>query len=509
MNAHESTDLPISSSSRNGLDPSLESPERLRLALESSSDGIWDWDLQRDTFYVSAPWCQKLGLKPDEIPGGLFFWESIIHPDDKTTALKLLRRHLRGESPYFHADTRVKNKNGDWIWVSTRGKVVERDSSGQARRVVGTQTNIRRQKIVEEDNFRMIFERSSDAYLLFDDTEMIDCNAATLHMLGYRQKDEVMRRPLLFHSSELQPDGRKSEEKFPEMEAIARAKGFHRFEWTYKKTDGTEFPVEVTLNRVTINGHDLSLMTWHDLTEQRESQARITQSSKLASLGEMAGGLAHEINNPLTIIKTKAEQITLKLEREKSIDPAWLMEKIKVVDQTVDRIAKIIKGLKSFARDSRFDPMDSCDLRAVIEDTLSLCSARFMSHNIDLSVKVPKTALQLECRSVQLAQVFLNLLNNAFDAVQESSRPWVRIEAREDKVSFEISITDSGPGVEKSLRSKIMHPFFTTKEIGKGTGLGLSISRGIVEAHGGKLFLDEDSPHTRFVVSLPKEPKKS
>ncbi|MBY0315470.1 MAG: GHKL domain-containing protein [Bdellovibrionales bacterium] len=113
--------------------------------------------------------------------------------------------------------------------------------------------------------------------------------------------------------------------------------------------------------------------------------------------------------------------------------------------------------------------------------------------------------IKIQCRSVEISQVFLNLLDNAFDAIHQLEEKWVRVELRDLDESIEMSFTDSGWGIPECLKDKIMQPFFTTKEVGKGTGLGLSIAHGIIEAHQGQLFLDSTSTHTRFAVRLPKQ----
>lgn len=438
--------------------------------------------------------CEKIiGFSREEITS-VNDWLRVVNPQDIPRYRKVYERVRAGgyiERPILP----INRKDGETRFVEVVGV------NGGTFEI--WHLNDLTERLQAEEKFQALFESSSDGKLVIEGGKITGCNLAAVSLIGLAKKEDLIGVQPLAFSPASQPGGKKSAEVYSGMEEVARIKGRSRFEWVLLRSDGAELPVEVTLTSVSLGGRPATLTTWHDLTSQKEAQAKVTQSLKMASLGEMAGGLAHEINNPLTIIKTKAEQIALKIEREKTIDPDWLREKVTVVDQTVDRIAKIIKGLKNFARDSRFDPMKSTDLRLVIEDTLSFCSARFSSHNISLKVKLPKLPLLLECRSVELSQVFLNLLNNAFDAVEGTSRAWIRLEARQVQGQVEISFTDSGPGVAKEHRAKIMQPFFTTKEVGKGTGLGLSISRGIVEAHGGKLFLDEAAASTRFVVMLP------
>jgi C4-dicarboxylate-specific signal transduction histidine kinase len=227
----------------------------------------------------------------------------------------------------------------------------------------------------------------------------------------------------------------------------------------------------------------------------------------MASLGEMASGVAHEINNPLTIIQGRAIRLLQLSEKNESIPNESLLEHLTGIVDTTKRIAKIIKGLAIFSRNAEKDSLEPMEVNRIVEDTLELCRERFRENDIELKINSPHEII-LSCRPTQISQVLLNLLNNAFDAVQDLDEKWVRVEVKPASRTFhenwiEISITDSGAGLTPAVAEKMMEPFFTTKEVGKGTGLGLSISRGIVEGHGGKIFLDTHSSRTRFVIELP------
>lgn len=234
------------------------------------------------------------------------------------------------------------------------------------------------------------------------------------------------------------------------------------------------------------------------------SRQTTLQSSKMASLGEMAGGVAHEINNPVGIIHGKASQL-LRLVQTEKLTQEIAAEQLEKIIAMSNRIAKIVKGLRSFSRNADNDPIVPVELKTLFENVLSLCAERFKAHDITLEISVPE--LLLDCRAVQLEQVILNLLNNAHDAVVQLSEKWVHIEFKILGKLLEISVTDSGLGIPPHVVEKLMQPFFTTKEVGKGTGLGLSISKGIVEDHRGRLFYDSSCSNTRFVVELPvKQP---
>jgi C4-dicarboxylate-specific signal transduction histidine kinase len=217
----------------------------------------------------------------------------------------------------------------------------------------------------------------------------------------------------------------------------------------------------------------------------------------------MSAGIAHEINNPLAIILGKAQHLKLML--AKNSPPLDAVAKgVEVIEQTSNRIARIIKGLQIFSRDGNHDSYERKGIQDIIEDTVSFCHAKFRSHQTELIIDPVPEGLSIECQSTQISQVLLNLLNNAFDAVQELNERWVRVTVIDVGDRVEIRVSDSGTGIPAEVAKKILEPFFTTKEVGKGTGLGLSISLGIVKSHQGDFKLDRSQPHTTFVVTLPK-----
>ena len=236
-----------------------------------------------------------------------------------------------------------------------------------------------------------------------------------------------------------------------------------------------------------------------------EQRVVLIQKSKLASLGLMAGGIAHEINTPLAIISMELEQLHESVE-DNSATPEDIKESIKTVQSTTERIAKIIKGLNFFARDGKSLPIESAHLSTIIVETLSFCSEKMRLNDIRLEiVKHYDESLYIDCRSVEISQVLLNLLNNSIDAISEQSDKWIKIVVNDNDPNIEINIIDSGNGIPMDIQEKIMQPFFTTKDLGKGTGLGLSISLGIIHSHQGKIFIDNDSSNTKFTIILPKK----
>ncbi len=238
-----------------------------------------------------------------------------------------------------------------------------------------------------------------------------------------------------------------------------------------------------------------------DITTTRAAEMALLQASKMASLGEMAGGVAHEINNPLAIIQGRAFNLLQCLKQDPS-NVAKLTDFAQSIVTTTERIAKIVRGLRSFARDGEKDPRQPERLLRLLSDTLELCRERIRNHGIELRLEpVPEVAFK--CRGTQISQVIVNLLNNAHDAVRGTEGAWISLGASVRENRLDITVTDSGPGIPAAIRDQLMEPFFTTKQAGLGTGLGLSISRRIAEDHGGRLYLDTAAAHTSFVLSLP------
>lgn len=238
-------------------------------------------------------------------------------------------------------------------------------------------------------------------------------------------------------------------------------------------------------------------------SELEQQRLKTLNSAKMASLGEMAGGIAHEINNPLTIIQGHINLIE-RMVISPPVEPKKLLSQTEKINRTIFRIKSIIDGLRLFSRDGSNDSFDLISTQNLIEDSLIFCKERFKRSNISLDYKNQNPDANIECRRVQISQVIVNLLNNARKVAEQSQAKWITLSV-EDLGSFiKISVIDPGLGISKEVKEKLFTPFFTTKPVGQGTGLGLSISKGIIEVHGGKIYLDEAQKNTTFVVELPK-----
>lgn len=271
----------------------------------------------------------------------------------------------------------------------------------------------------------------------------------------------------------------------------------------YSKEPSTPSPEE--LKMIDASAKLAAVAIQHQQAEEAITQQRnqLLSTSKMAALGEMAGGVAHEINNPLAVIIGKSSQLRKQLATGLPMGER-LMTDIEKIENTAQRIAKIVSGLRSFSRNADNDPMTKLNIRQVVEDAITLASDKFAHQSIELRkiFNIPAEAFVLG-RQAQLEQVLLNLLHNAHDAILEKTNKWVEVRVSQSQDKFSIAVTDCGTGIPDEVVEKMMQPFFTTKEVGKGTGLGLSISKGIIEGHGGEFTYDKTCQNTRFNITIP------
>ena len=247
-----------------------------------------------------------------------------------------------------------------------------------------------------------------------------------------------------------------------------------------------------------------------DITEKKQleenldlERAKSIQASKLSSLGEMAAGIAHEINNPLAIIDAQMDELRYQFQAGK-LDPQIFISSSESIFNNIQRISKIIVGLRKFARDDQHQEKTPHDIIKIIEDALSLCRGQITAHGIELNIDCDPNSGHVLASDVQIAQIIVNLLNNARDAVKNASSKKIVLQARGIGSDLEIRVSDSGDGVSPEVEEKLFDPFFTTKPVGEGTGLGLSICQAIAQDHGGEIYLDRELTQTTFVVRLPR-----
>ena len=366
-----------------------------------------------------------------------------------------------------------------------------------------------------EIKYRILFEDSRDAIMTLEPPHwrFTAGNRATIEMFRAKGAAEFIAYEPWRLSPEYQPDGRPSSEKAREMIQHAVREGNNFFEWTHKRITGETFPATVLLSRLMLNDKVFLQATVRDVSERMQAEAereamraQLVQAQKLESIGTLASGVAHEINNPINGIMNYTQLLMDRLE------PGPLQDFAGRIMRETGRVASIVRNLLSFARPEALT-VTAARVPELVRDVLSLVQTLMRNDQITLEVAIPDDLPILHCRHQQIQQVLMNLLVNARDALNEKypgpnpdkiirlsghkmehdGQPWIRL-----------SVTDHGTGIPPELRTRIFDPFFSTKPKDKGTGLGLSICHTLVKEHGGTLIVESAvGAYTRMILDLP------
>jgi signal transduction histidine kinase len=239
--------------------------------------------------------------------------------------------------------------------------------------------------------------------------------------------------------------------------------------------------------------------------EESLCRERLIKELHIEAMSHLAGGLAHEISNPLAIIHARASDLQDLAAAHQVPSAAKVEATCGSIVRTADRAIRILRGLKGLSRDATSDPMEFSDVRSICRESVDLQSSRFASHHVEMRIHLDSEVPLVLCRDVQIGQIVTNLLNNAFDAIvqSESTERWISMDLGTRESSVYVKVVDSGPGISQSNRDRIMDPFFTTKKPGFGTGVGLSLSRAIANDHGGSMILCDGVTNTTFELLLP------
>lgn len=235
-----------------------------------------------------------------------------------------------------------------------------------------------------------------------------------------------------------------------------------------------------------------------DITDLKQAEQQLIQNSKLASLGEMAAGMAHEINNPLAIISGSVDLAVKYLG-----DHEKMKIKIEAIKKASKRIARIVNGLKKFSHSSQGNHFSNHCLAQIAREAMVLTEMKFKQNDVLVTCDF-RTESIIHCDEIEIEQVVINLINNAVDAAKDCEEKWVKIQIFDDADSVVLRVSDSGLGIPEKIRDKIFDPFFTTKKVGDGTGLGLSITKGILDQHKATISITAPYTATCFEVRFPK-----
>jgi PAS domain S-box-containing protein len=379
-----------------------------------------------------------------------------------------------------------------------------------------------------------------DAIVVADqDGNIILFNPAAQKIFGYAEQDALgqpltMLMPREFHEAHTRGLGHYVETRQPRV--IGRT-----LELRGRRKNGETFPLDLSLSALELEEGVLFLGTIRDATERHQIQARLVQSEKLASLGMLSAGVAHEINNPLAYVASnlavldreftglltlavavgEAGPALAAVRPDLAADLARLAEEIdlpylkenlgpilRATREGVKRVADIVKNLRGFARLDQAE-YERVDLRDSVATSLELIRGRLSRRQIAVELDYADVP-RVMCAPAQINQVVLNVLVNAMQAIESGPRPGGRIMVRTRAVGGEavVEVQDDGPGIPAAMCSRIFDPFFTTKPVGEGTGLGLSITHGIVSDHCGRIEVESPPGHgALFRIILPIQGK--
>lgn len=275
-------------------------------------------------------------------------------------------------------------------------------------------------------------------------------------------------------------------------------------EWHYLKSTFNSMidGIEIRDQELSKHAEELERIVEERTLELDQQRMKTLNTARMASLGEMAGGIAHEINNPLAIILGHSQMIRRKLAQFNKESLAHVENQLTKIDETVKRCSRIIQSLRTFARDGQNDQMQATSVTKIIEETMDLCQMKAAQYSVELSVRVSQDCIVM-VQETQISQALVNLVNNAIDAISDLDERWITITSDIFNEQVVIAVIDSGRGIPESVQEKMMNPFFTTKAVGKGTGIGLSLSKGFIESNKGRLEYKLIDGHTAFTISLP------
>jgi PAS domain S-box-containing protein len=462
--------------------------------LEELKIGMWEYDSSSNKVIWDSN-MNRLWSNIDPV-NTLDDWAKRIHPDDRKVFLNLFNS-TDSKQKAINANYRVIIDIKEFVFSTTGSAFV--GANGAISIFAGFCLDITESVKMPESlakseiQFRIIYDSAPLGIIQLDkDRKFLRANKFYQDMLGY--SEEELKTKSIFDVTP--PD---------DIETTNLAsKKLHSKEFILKnlikriiKKNGDIIWTDVTSTAFddTENGQVLISLI-QDITKKRETETNLLHSSKMASLGEMASNIAHEINNPLTIIIGKTSHIEKKLANLSSLDEDLLKDLTKI-KFTTNRISIIVKGLRNFSRSADNDPFIQSSIRTVFNETLSLCQEKFKNSQVILEIdEIPDFPIQ--CRPTKISQVLINLLNNSFDAISNLNEKWIKIIFKSLEDRFRINLIDSGKGIPEKIAKNLMQPFYTTKEVGKGTGLGLSISQGIILDHKGQFYLNrKNSPRPR------------
>ena len=483
-----------------------ESQLSLARAQQVAHIGNWDWNVIANEVTWSDETYRILGYAPGAFdPSTRKFGESIHEQDRDQVKAAAITAAQQGD-PY-NLDHRVVLPDGTIRVVNHQGEAL-RDEDGTIVRVIGTVQDITARKSAEvalrssERDYKNLFENATEPIFLFDGAtgRIIDGNKRASQVYGFSSA-ELVGIPL----AELSAENKSSIELLSDLLDPANKNK----EVIHRTRDGGTLVLLSNATEVVYGGQPAVLVIFRDVSEIKSLHEQLIHTEKLAALGRLLAGVAHELNNPLTSVIGYAQLLYGKVEtdaRLQSYDPQ-MNGYLQTVCNEAERCRRIVSNLLSFSRQNR-PTRAAIDLKDVVERTLEMRTYEMNRNGIKLVTAFDPLPMVMGDMH-QLQQVILNILLNAEQAMVSANRGGVlKVSTnqfeRGGKTWVALSLSDNGPGIPQKVMDRIFEPFFTTKPVGQGTGLGLAISYGMIQEHNGTIRV-ENVPEggARFVIEIP------
>ncbi len=509
------------------------SQERLDLALKGARLGLWDWDIKTGNMIYNERWAEMLGYKLNELELHIKTWHKLVHPGDKKIAIDAMKKHMDGKTHFYEAEYRMAHKSGNWVWVIDKGRITHRDENGKPLRAIGIHVDITERKHAEEEMEKLRIQMRNIIDSMPSVLVGTDLNGRVIHW--NKEAEKVTGK------TACEAKGKLVSDVFPyiasHMDKIRASieKRAVRKEARIKiLLKGESRIADFTVYPLMANGAQGAVIRLDDVTDRVRIEEMMIQSEKMLSIGGLAAGMAHEINNPLggiiqnlQVMKNRLSG-AVKKDYKIAIECGTTMESIKnyhekrnifnMIEEVIkagNRASAIVHNMLSFARKSHA-VFSSHDLKDILDHTVLLAAT---DYNLKKKYDFREIAIIREyepdlpyvpCEESKIKQVFLNILKNSAEAMMKSpetriSNPKIILRVKKEKEWVRVEIEDNGPGMDEKIRKRVFEPFFTTKETGKGTGLGLSISFFIInDHHRGNMSVESwPGKGTKFIIKLP------
>ncbi len=369
-----------------------------------------------------------------------------------------------------------------------------------------TSVDVAEQKRLEEQvkrcekKYRDLFDHvPNPVFVLDSDLSIVDCNRMVFGMYGYR-KEDVLRKPftMLFEPEE----SRDFAAEIRRSKTMKQVRHITRY--------GPVIYVNIRISPSEYDGQPAFLVTTSDITKRLLVEQQLIQASKMATLGEMSTAIAHELNQPLSVMKTASSFILKKIRKGEPIGEEILRAMAGEIDSHIDRASAIVNHLREFGRKSGVQS-ETVDINEAVEKSLAIFLQQLKLREILVEKDLQPDLPPVLANTNRLEQVFINLLVNARDAIEDkfeklvhSPEKKIHLKTRLLDGKVRVEVADTGIGIPRPLIGKIFEPFFTTKRTGRGTGLGLSISYGIVQDYEGTMEVESlENEGSNFILTFP------